>query len=208
MRIIVGSCTVEYRGRGETNLPPAKRMFIIKDDNSVLIHSDSGIKPLNYMPGSKKNIILESSAGVFDIMNKQESLHIDFIDIIYDKTIQLDNHEPGLSRKRTEKQLQEWLSKNLSSLDSNLIFVQREYETGAGPVDLLAYDATTLTPILIEVKRVAGKPAVYQLKRYVESFRELAPLTLVKGILIAYEFKNGVQELCDKNNFRTIIAPE
>lgn len=50
MRIIVADCSAEYSGRLNASLPPAKRVLLIKADNSLLIFSELGsYKPLNWM---------------------------------------------------------------------------------------------------------------------------------------------------------------
>lgn len=50
MRIIVADCSAEYSGRLNAFLPIAKRVLLIKADNSLLIFSELGsYKPLNWM---------------------------------------------------------------------------------------------------------------------------------------------------------------
>ena len=50
MRILVADCAAVYSGRLNATLPPAKRVLLIKADNSLLIFSELGsYKPLNWM---------------------------------------------------------------------------------------------------------------------------------------------------------------
>lgn len=50
MRIIVADCSAEYSGRLNAYLPMAKRVLLVKADNSFLIFSELGsYKPLNWM---------------------------------------------------------------------------------------------------------------------------------------------------------------
>jgi len=50
VRVIVADCSAEYSGRLSASLPPAKRVLLIKADNSLLIFSELGsYKPLNWM---------------------------------------------------------------------------------------------------------------------------------------------------------------
>ena len=50
MRIIVADCSAEYTGRLQATLPMARRVLLIKADNSLLIFSELGsYKPLNWM---------------------------------------------------------------------------------------------------------------------------------------------------------------
>ncbi|MBT1161433.1 MULTISPECIES: endonuclease NucS [Bifidobacterium] len=64
MRIIVADCSAEYSGRLTASLPPAKRVLLIKADNSLLIFSELGsYKPLNWMaaPCTIKEIVPQGS---------------------------------------------------------------------------------------------------------------------------------------------------
>ena len=48
MRLIVARCEVRYSGRVSAVLPMAVRLLMVKQDGSVLVHSDAGgYKPLN-----------------------------------------------------------------------------------------------------------------------------------------------------------------
>lgn len=49
MRLLQLDCEVFYKGRGQSYLERGDRLIIIKDDNSVSVHQDSKISPLNYM---------------------------------------------------------------------------------------------------------------------------------------------------------------
>ncbi|MDO4917544.1 MAG: endonuclease NucS, partial [Rothia sp. (in: high G+C Gram-positive bacteria)] len=50
MRLVIAECSVDYVGRLRAHLPRATRLLMVKNDGSVLIHSDGGsYKPLNWM---------------------------------------------------------------------------------------------------------------------------------------------------------------
>ena len=50
MRLVIADCSVDYMGRLNAHLHRATRLLMIKNDGSVLIHSDGGsYKPLNWM---------------------------------------------------------------------------------------------------------------------------------------------------------------
>ena len=66
MRIIVADCSAEYSGRLTASLPPARRVLLIKADNSLLIFSELGsYKPLNWMaaPCTLREVTPEGDAG-------------------------------------------------------------------------------------------------------------------------------------------------
>lgn len=50
MRLVIADCEVNYSGRLDAHLAPARRLIMVKADGSVLIHADGGsYKPLNWM---------------------------------------------------------------------------------------------------------------------------------------------------------------
>ncbi len=50
VRLVVARCQVDYAGRLTAHLPMATRLLMVKNDGSVLVHSDGGsYKPLNWM---------------------------------------------------------------------------------------------------------------------------------------------------------------
>lgn len=66
MRIIVADCEAEYTGRLLARLPRAKRVILVKADQSVFIFSEAGAyKPLNWMaaPCHVRETRLSSGAG-------------------------------------------------------------------------------------------------------------------------------------------------
>lgn len=67
MRIIVATCSAQYTGRLTARLPYAKRVILIKADNSCLIFSELGsYKPLNWMaaPCTVKERVLDAESTV------------------------------------------------------------------------------------------------------------------------------------------------
>jgi len=50
VRLVIAECQVDYTGRLTAHLPWAKRLLIVKADNSVSVHADDrAYKPLNWM---------------------------------------------------------------------------------------------------------------------------------------------------------------
>lgn len=69
VRIIVADCSAEYSGRLTASLPPARRVLLIKADNSLLIFSELGsYKPLNWMaaPCTIKEIVPDTALTATD----------------------------------------------------------------------------------------------------------------------------------------------
>lgn len=119
----------------------------------------------------------------------------------------LDLEEVPLVRDGTEKQLQAWLALHPEIFGQGYSFIQREYPTGAGPVDLLVADETG-QPVICEVKRVATSAGVHQLKRYVDALNEEAGFEGTKGILVAVDIRPKAVLLAEKKGFRCVVVPQ
>lgn len=167
MRLIQANCTIEYIGRCETFLPEAERLIIIKDDGSVMIHVDSGIKPLNYMKASKQLGFIERDGyQILYAANSKEKLLVTMLDIDSDILLPFPDSERKMIKTGTEDLLQEEILNELDILIPGHEGICREFETGKGPVDVLgaAYDRSSVS--LIEVKRHAHRKDVYQVVKY------------------------------------------
>ena len=73
VRLVIATCSVDYAGRLSAHLPLATRLLILKNDGSLLVHSDGGsYKPLNWMsPPCTLSVIdpddEQAAAGVTEI---------------------------------------------------------------------------------------------------------------------------------------------
>lgn len=171
---------------------------MVKDDGSVSIHNNEGIKPLNYMGPKSVHTVSTDDDGVeiwsFDSSKESLSIHIERIYGSLHPEVPLG--DPGLQRDGTESQLQEWLSHNLHVLVPGLTFTAREQSTEAGPVDIMATWGPAQQQVVIEVKRVATRAAVYQVHRYLETFNSDA-----HAMIIALDVRPGARALAAKKGF-------
>lgn len=208
MRIITASCSAVYTGRGNTTLPIRKRVILVKDDGSVLIHNETGTKPLNYMGAKTVCTTTEDEQGrkvlVFD--SRRENLTVTLHAINFDVIAHLPDDDPGLERDGTESQLQEWLAENMQVFGPDYELIQREHPTLHGPVDLMA-KREDCDYVVIEVKRVATPAAIHQINRYVEAVREEFPNSTVEGVLAAVDIRPKAEELALKKLFRCVTIP-
>lgn len=222
MRLVIASCTVDYRGRLDAHLPLAKRLLLVKADGSVSIHSDGGAyKPLNWMTPP---CTLTEDPGRWTVSNpKGEVLTIDIerihADVFHDLGV-----DPGLTKDGVEAHLQELLAGNPGVLEDGLRLVRREYPTDVGPVDLLCRDldgralAITLEQVepaprggpagyvAVEVKRRAGVDAVDQLSRYLERLNLDGRLRPVRGILAAQAIAPQAKVLAESRGIRCVVV--
>lgn len=202
MRLLTGVCEVFYKGRGNTWLPPYARLVILKSDGSIAIHSDSKYQPLNYMPKTEVVTVTEHKV---EAAANGETLEIVFPDGFEEYTVDFGFEDPGLVRSGTEAHLHQWLETNLLDLTLNLRWIESEYETGNGAVDILASDTDSGSLVAVEVKRVATSTAVTQVRRYVEAMRERGQEC--EPVIVALEFKKRAVELCNKHSIRMVVAP-
>lgn len=208
MRIIVASCSATYSGRGDTRLNRKTRAIVIKNDGSASIHNEVGNKPLNYMGKGTTTTEFTDAEGnqVLVIESRKENLTITLHEVVSDVTFGLDDDDDGLVRDGTEDHLQAWLSRHPEVLMEGCEVVQREFPTGAGPVDLLAVD-TEGTPWAVEVKRVAMTSAVYQVIRYVEAMKQMPGYEDTKGMIVALDIRPKTMELAAKKSIPCVVVP-
>lgn len=167
MRIIQALCTVRYIGRCETFLEEAERLIIIKDDASVMIHVDSGIKPLNYMKSSKTIRFIEKNGKlILHAQNAKEELFVEMNRIDSDTYLPFPDSEREMVKSGTEDLLQEEIYERLGALIPGGREVCREFETGKGPVDVFGVTLDGSAALVVEVKRHAHRKDVYQVLKY------------------------------------------
>ena len=119
MRMIQADCEVEYDGRGHTNLARGIRVILIKDDGTVIIHRTTGVKPVNYM-GSVIDFNeyddTDNNAHIIIVRSKKETLTLTCHSMIVDLRLPNVNDDSDFDQNWTERQQQEWLSRNFSEI--------------------------------------------------------------------------------------------
>lgn len=219
MRIIVADCLAEYSGRLNATLPLARRVLLIKADNSVLIFSELGsYKPLNWMaaPCSIREIepdaadadadadtpvaqrVLRVAAEKSDDILEIELQHI-YSDAMYDL-----GEDPGLVKDGVEDHLQRYLAEQIERIGEGSKLVRREYPTAVGPVDIMATDADG-THVAIEIKRHGGIDGVEQLTRYCTLLNRDPLLAPVRGVFAAQTITPQARVLAEDRGFACLI---
>ena len=191
MRLVVARCQVDYAGRLTAHLPMANRVIMVKNDGSVLIHSDGGsYKPLNWMSPPCKVTEGSTDDGVTEwtVVGKDDDTLRILIEEVHHESVHDLGLDPGLQKDGVEKHLQELLAEHPSTLADGLTLVRREYPTAIGPVDLMCRDAEGAA-VAVEVKRRGEIDGVEQLTRYLELLNRDPKLRPVRGIFAAQEIK-------------------
>ena len=191
MRLVVARCQVDYAGRLTAHLPMATRLVMMKNDGSVLVHSDGGsYKPLNWMSPPCKVLEGVSEDGLAEwlVTGKDgDTLRILLEDVLHDSAHEL-GLDPGLQKDGVERHLQELLADHPSTLAEGLSLVRREFPTAIGPVDLMCRDSAGRS-VAVEIKRRGEIDGVEQLTRYLELLNRDPALRPVRGILAAQEIR-------------------
>ena len=227
MRIIVADCSAEYSGRLNATLPPARRVLLIKADNSLLIFSELGsYKPLNWMaaPCTIKEIEPTAADNAADdavddagedsdptpvrILRVAAAKSSDILDVsifrVYsDETYDL-GEDPGLIKDGVEDHLQRYLAQQIERIGEGATLVRREYPTAIGPVDIMAIDADGMH-VAIEIKRHGGIDGVEQLTRYCELLNRDPLLAPVRGIFAAQTITPQARVLAEDRGFTCLL---
>lgn len=217
MRIIVADCSAEYTGRLQATLPMARRVLLIKADNSLLIFSELGsYKPLNWMaspcmitditpdhadddPATEvpQKVIRAAATKSTDI------LEVTLQHIYSDETYDL-GEDPGLIKDGVEDHLQRYLAEQIERIGEGATLVRREYPTAIGPVDIMAIDGSGVH-VAIEIKRHGGIDGVEQLTRYCELLNRDPLLAPVRGIFAAQTITPQARTLATDRGFECLL---
>ena len=213
MRLVIATCSVDYAGRLNAHLPLATRVVMVKNDGSVLIHSDGGsYKPLNWMsPPCSLEVIepeeMHKESGVTEVWrvlhNKTADLLLINIHNILSDTSHHLGEDPGLIKDGVEAHLQVLLAEQIELVGEGYQLVTREYMTAIGPVDILARDRDG-KHVAIEIKRRGDIDGVEQLTRYVELLNRDPLLAPVTGIFAAQEIKPQARTLAEDRGLRCL----
>jgi len=214
MRLVIARCSVDYAGRLSSHLPLATRLLVLKNDGSILVHSDAGsYKPLNWM-NPPCSIVAEAPApeaaeqGVIEVWRVQQKKSDDVLLISIHEIVAELSHDlgidPGLIKDGVEAHLQELLAEQLHLAGEGLTLIRREYMTAIGPVDILAQHPEGGT-IAIELKRRGEIDGVEQLTRYLELLNRDELLAPVRGIFAAQEIKPQARTLAEDRGIACLV---
>jgi len=179
----------------------AKRLLMIKSDGTLLIHSDSGSKPLNWM---SPPCVLREETDRWTVTNKAgETLSITIEEVLQDSSHEL-GLDPGLIKDGVEAHLQQLLADRCEVLGAGWTLVRREFPTDIGPVDLLCRDANG-AHVAVEIKRRGEIDGVEQLVRYLERLERDPLLRPVRGVFAAQEIKPQARVLAAERGIECFV---
>jgi len=183
--ILVGECSVEYKGRGVASLESGSRIVIAKPDGSLLIHAATNVEPVNWQPpGSKLEIRIDDDNLVLSSTRKApyENVTARFISISLVAVCKLEI-KPKFKVEIGEEAIREAVLAEPSLIEDGFKPISIEKPVEAGFIDLYGLDRNGKL-VVVELKRVkADVEAVEQLKNYMDSLTD--SYGSVRGILAA-----------------------
>ncbi|KQM16573.1 endonuclease NucS [Plantibacter sp. VKM Ac-2880] len=214
MRLVIARCSVDYAGRLSAHLPLATRLLMVKNDGSLLVHSDGGsYKPLNWMSPPCTLTTVEpdetqAAAGITElwkVTHKKtgDALIVSIHEVQHDSAHEL-GVDPGLQKDGVEAHLQKLLAEQIELLGDGYRLIRREYMTAIGPVDILATDASGAS-VAVELKRRGDIDGVEQLTRYLELMNRDPLLAPVQGVFAAQEIKPQARTLAQDRGIRCVV---
>ena len=191
---VAGEFEIFYQGRAASVAEAGDYLVIIKPDGSVQVHSQRGVKPVNWQPKTDDlRVVIEDGYAVLiaERYTPPELLRVGFLAPAMVQSLELRDGG-SFVLLGSEAEMQAALASDPEIIEAGLTLVDIELPTDVGGIDLLARDAEGRL-VVVELKRgKANHEAVHQLSRYVDSVRALlagnqAPpgIAGVRGVLAA-----------------------
>lgn len=194
--LVVGLCEVNYRGRASSKLETGDRIIVVKEDGAILVHRPTDYSPVNWQPpGSLFETRLQKDGLLLTAVRRRprEVLRILFGQIYSIAVLSLVD-TGDFSLFASEGEMRDAISADPSLVEDGLRIISIEKKIEPGFVDLYGIDNQRRL-VLIEVKRrTAGKDAVLQLAKYLETIRSSINRD-ARGILVAPDIAKGAQAL-------------
>jgi len=207
--ILTCSCEVLYEGRASSRASNARRLIILKEDGTVIVHEGRGVEPINWQPTASVSVRYVSNGDYVELValrgRPREVLRI----LIKDPpTLLLTKLGEGkFLLTGTEDDLINYIALNPSVIEEGSTLVAREVLTPHGRVDVVLRDIRG-DLIVVECKRgVADIDAAYQLLRYVTYYRGLG--VVVRGVLASPSITPQALNFLIKNGLRYVkVSPQ
>ncbi|MEM2129714.1 MAG: endonuclease NucS [Candidatus Bathyarchaeia archaeon] len=194
--IVVGNCWVEYHGRASSKLEKGERILIVKEDGSVLVHRSKGYEPVNWQPsGSVFYTSIKGNVLTVKAVRRapRESITVNF-DKVYLVTVLSLTDEGVFSLYASEEDMQKAILIQPEIVEEGLKLISYEKKVEPGFIDVYGVDKKGRM-VVIEIKRKsAGKDAVLQLAKYVESVKGIVNRE-IRGVIVAPQLARGAQKL-------------
>jgi endonuclease len=185
--VLACTCSIEYWGRSRSAIGSGDRLVVFKPDSTIIVHSPSGFKPVNWM-SAPTDVSVDATDGKVSIFAQRTVKPFEEIRIKVERVIGYEAYTGLCDRKKlelthTEHDMRDWLAAHPAEVHPDFRLKSVEYNTPLGFFDL--YGKVGDRYAVVELKAVrAGLPAALQLKRYRDWLREQLRQEVV-GILMA-----------------------
>lgn len=199
---VAARCVIDYQGRAESRLPSGQRLLLFKPDGTLLVHTSTKLKPVNWQPpGCTFSAGREDGAIVLTACREKpkETVRIVLQDVHVILSMSLDDGE-ALDLVGTEDDLQAFLAERPELIEPGFRFWSRERASGRGPMDLYGEDHAGRRVVVECKRRAAGVKEADQLRRYVERERSArGGEDRVRGILVAPKVSDTARRYLDES---------
>lgn len=212
MLVILGSCLLDYDGRAVTNgyLPEGDRLIFLKKDGTMHVHSTEKKQPIRWQnSGAKCNIERKDDEVIVETKGHNKGTE-DVVTVFFKEIYQITSYDAvdkkvsssADSLMGTEKDMKKFIIENPDSIENGFRFIEEEYKTEEGPVDIFGKDPNG-NPVILELKaRHAQRSHVRQLNAYVEEYKNKNPN--VRGILVAPSLSDGAKKKMEKSKLEFV----
>jgi len=169
MILLVCRCGIEYWGRSRSIVGSGDRVVLIKPDSTLIVHSLSGFKPLNWM-SPPADTVAEVENDVLRIYSQRTSKPYEEMKIKVEEVHDYRSYD-GLEDKKkielthTERDMQDYIAKNPHLIADGFQVKSTEYRSPLGLFDIYGKAGGKYAVVELKSER-AGLPAALQLKRY------------------------------------------
>ena len=177
---------------------------MIKADGTVMLWSDRDgykVKPLNWMT-APTFVEDEGERLIVRKLKTDDVLEIRLVKVLSDVVHDM-GESAALQKDGVERDLQEELAAQPSTLGEELTLVRREWPTEVGPVDLMCRDVDGGW-VAVEIKRTGTIDAVEQLTRYLGFIRADPAKDACRGILAAQRLTAQAVTLAHSRSIRCV----
>ncbi|WP_435146912.1 endonuclease NucS domain-containing protein [Halobaculum sp. P14] len=209
--LLTAECETEYDGKAVAELTAGDRDVIVKQDGGLTVHAPTGTKPQNWL-GSGATLSTRVVAGAEHPGDNDEPRlllrgrdgsggSVDELDVYVSTVYHLDARRLADHGAKdisgVEADLKAALLADPDDIEPGFRVEEDEYDTGAGPVDIVGRDADG-TRTLVELKQRAIDPeAVHQLRRYCEADTPDGATDSVRGIVVGPGISDDAAALAD-----------
>lgn len=198
---MVGKCEVEYKGRARSKLGLGERLLIVKKDGALLVHRPVGYLPVNWQP---PECVLQASLTKQGVAiralrkSAREEVKIFFKEVKLMSVLDLSD-EGEFTIHASEEDMRNAILLKPELIEEGFKVVDFERKVKPGFVDIYGIDKLgNLT--IIEIKRgTAGREAVTQLMKYINSLKKLSSRNL-RAIIAAPKLAKGARRLMEAFN--------